>query len=525
MIDRRHFVFGLLGAAAAAVWKADGLFVSDVRAGTGARRRGLPEIRPTQRAPRTGYDLVILGGRVMDPETGFDAVANVGVRRGRIVAITGDPIEASKSVDARGLVVAPGFIDPLSYQPNGYGEWFKIADGVTTVFGGHGVDFTSREFFEAMEGLVVPVNHGGAFDHPKERGKIGLASYDEATAAQAARLGQLAEQQILAGWGAIDLEPEYQPGTTREEVSALGRVAAKHGVPMFFHVRYSDPDPPGTNREAIDEVLAVARETGASVHVEHINSTGGTFEMETILRVLERARRQGIDVTACMYPYTYWSTFLASARFDGNWRKRFRIGYSDLELPATGERLTTSTFERYQRENAVVAAHAIPEADVIAALRSPLVMIGSDGMLVKGQGRHPRAAGTFSRVLGRYVRELKVITLMEALAKMTIMPAQRLERAVPGFRRKGRIQNGMDADITIFDPNTVSDRATVAEPDRQSVGIDWVVVKGHVVRSPNGINTKKDVGRPLKYDPDAAPLPKPPDPVAGGTPVRLSPVA
>jgi dihydroorotase len=146
----------------------------------------------------------------------------------------------------------------------------------------------------------------------------------------------------------------------------------------------------------------------------------------------------------------------------------------------------------------LVAAFAIPEADVTTCLRSPFVMIGSDAILEPGDNNHPRATGCFTRVLGEYVRERRTIGLVDALAKMTILPARRMQRSAPVMARKGRLQRGADADVVVFDPATVSDRSTVAEPARKAVGIEWVLVEGQVVQAPGG-EQRTDVrpGRPI----------------------------
>jgi dihydroorotase len=170
-------------------------------------------------------------------------------------------------------------------------------------------------------------------------------------------------------------------------------------------------------------------------------------------------------------------TEIKSAIFDEGWQQVFGIDYKDLLWAATGERLTKESFARYRQTGGMVAVFSMTDEIVAEAVRSPLTMIASDGILEKGKG-HPRTAGTFSRVLGHYVREQGTLTLMEALNKMTLMPAQRLEKRVPAMRKKGRIQVGADADIVVFNSGLVNDRSTYQEPARYSEGIRFVFVNG-----------------------------------------------
>jgi len=215
-----------------------------------------------------------------------------------------------------------------------------------------------------------------------------------ATPSQIADLTKRVEEGFATGWIGVEFEPEYTPWVDTAEINAMATVAKAHNMPVFFHVRYSSPDEPGKdNATAIAEVLNVARATGASVHVDHITSTGGTHTMPQTLETLNQARADGIDVTACMYPYTFWATYLGSARFKDGWQQRFRIGYGDLEVAGTGERLTASTFPKYQRQNTLVAAYAIPKADVVTGLQTDWIMVGSDAILEPSNNNHPRGAG------------------------------------------------------------------------------------------------------------------------------------
>jgi dihydroorotase len=197
--------------------------------------------------------------------------------------------------------------------------------------------------------------------------------------------------------------------------------------------------------------------------------------------MLEGARQRGLDVTTECYPYTAASTGLHTAIFDPGWQQRMGIDYKDVQWAATGERLTAETFDKYRKQGGAVVIHMIPEEAARVAVSNPIVMIGSDGMPITGPKVHPRGQGTFSRVLGHYVREEKALDLMTALRKMTLMPAQRLEKRAPVFKDKGRIRVGADADISVFDPDRVIDKATYEEPLRYSEGIQFVLVNGVLV--------------------------------------------
>jgi N-acyl-D-aspartate/D-glutamate deacylase len=462
--------------------------------------RTLPGADPAPDPATHTFDVVMRGGRVMDPESGYDAVADVGIDGGTIRAVSDQTLRGAAVHDVAGLVVAPGFIDILSYEPNGYGIWFKVADGVTTNLGLHGLRARANEFFGVWgsEASRPPTHYGGAFSDPYARALLGVGVDDASTPAQIDQLVAMAKEDLAGGYIAVDFEPEYTPGVQYDEIKALTEVAKDENVPATFHARYSDDVPPGTNAEALAEVLKVARGTGARVHVEHIVSTGGTYTMRQSLDTLEQARADGIEVTACTYPYNYWATYLASTRFNDGWQERFHITYKDLAIVGTGERLTASTFPRYQAENALTAAFAIPEADVRATLQTSWIMLGSDAILEPGDKNHPRSTGCFSRTMGRYVRELKVLSLMDALAKATILPARLLERGTPAMRKKGRLQVGADADVTVFDPDTIIDRSTIKAPGVESEGVRFVLVDGQVVRDPSGNRPERRPGEAIR---------------------------
>ena len=450
---------------------------------------------------RDDFDVVICNARVMDPETRLDAAGmNVGILGKRIAAITREPLQGRTVIDAEGRVLAPGFIDVLSYNPNAYGVPYKLADGVTTnlaMHGAQGTDADMRVWYRRYERRRAAVNFGGSFLYNLARVKLRLGIYRHATAAQIAALSALAEGALAAGALGISMSLEYAPGITRNEIGAMMRVAKRNRVPMFFHVRHAGIETPQTNLEALREVLEPARRYGVAIHIDHIASTGGTGSMAASLALLAQARAEGVGVTACVYPYDYWASPLNSARWAPGWQKRFGIGFHDVQIAGTGERLTPASFARYRRQGKLGVAYAIPEEDVVAALRSPLVMIGSDAILGPGNNNHPRAAGTFTRVLKVYVRQRHVLTLMQALEKMTLMPARCLESAAPVMRHKGRVQVGADADLVVFDPDRVADCATVEHPNCYAKGMDYVLVAGKVVKDPHGFNPQVRPGEAI----------------------------
>jgi N-acyl-D-aspartate/D-glutamate deacylase len=313
-------------------------------------------------------------------------------------------------------------------------------------------------------------------------------------------LVDLAEKALNNGALGISFSLEYVPGVNDKEILPLMKLAYKYNVPVYFHARYSDMEEPGTNIDALKELLGYARASKAAVHIDHINSTGGTFSMTQSLKMVSDAIAEGLDITSCIYPYDYWGTYLNSARFDPGWQERFHITYKDLQIAGTKERLTAESFRKYQEEGKLAVAYAIPKQDVIDSLKAPYVMIGSDAILEPGFNNHPRASGTFARTIGLYVREQEVISLSDAIAKMSLMPARRLEKQVPALHKKGRIAKGMDADIVVFDYDKISDKSTVEKPQIVSAGIEYVLINGQFALDQNGIHKDIRVGQPIKSE-------------------------
>jgi len=457
------------------------------------------------------FDIVIKGGRVIDPETGHDAQADVAVAGGSIARISKDSLSGARVIDATGLVVAPGFIDLHSHGQDPENDRLKVLDGVTTALELE-IGYPDVGAFLAERAGKALVNYGATVSHagvraavwgsPLGRGTLlppaGTATNDAATAEQVARMARSIREGIAAGALGVGMGLAYTPGATRLEVIEMFRVAADARLPVFVHVRSAGRVEPGSSVESIAEVIAAAAVTGASLHIVHINSSGLRDAIEC-LRLVEGARARGLDVTTEGYPYGAGMTAVNSALFNPGWRERLGIDYKDLQFVETGERLTEASFNRLHalKEPKYVLLFLNPDDIVDVVIAHPLVMIASDGGIRQGTG-HPRSAGTYARVLSRYVREQRTLTLVDALRKMTLMPAQRLERAMPAARRKGRLQERADADIVVFDPRTIADRATYESPAVPSVGVRHVLVGGVAVVRDGQVVAGVAPGQPLR---------------------------
>jgi cytosine/adenosine deaminase-related metal-dependent hydrolase len=436
------------------------------------------------------YDLVLEGGRVMDPETGLDAVRNVGVRDGKIARIASETLSGRRIVHADGLVVAPGFIDLHQHGQDAASQRVKALDGVTTALEMEiGVPDVAQ-FLQAKAGHSL-INYGTSASHVAARAlvfgaplpsgeilpKSGPATDRSATPEQIEAIRQRLRAELDAGGLAVGMGIQYTPGATRLEVIDMFRLAAERALPVYTHVRSVGRVEPGSSIESISEVIGAAAITGASLHIVHINSSCLQDSLEC-LSMVEGARARGLDVTTEAYPYIPGMTAINSALFNPGWQEKLGISYPQLVLPDTGEHLTKERFEELHNSSKTkwVLIYANTQEVVDKVIPHPLVMIASDG----AEG-HPRNAGTYSRVLAQYVREKGTITLMDALRKMTLMPAQMLERSTPAARQKGRLQQGVDADIVVFDPATISDRSTFQKPMEPSIGVHYLLVGGTVV--------------------------------------------
>ena len=440
------------------------------------------------------YDIVIRGGRVLDPETGLDAVRDVGISGGKISRISETRLTGTHTIDARGLVVAPGFIDLHQHGQDPASQRLKALDGVTTALELEIGAPDVAGFLQAHQGKSL-INYGSSASHAAARAaafglplpvgtilpKSGAATNNPTSAEQYRAIESRLEHEVSTGALGVGMGLQYTPGATRSEVIHVFGIAAQHHLPVFVHIRSSGRIEPGSAIESVNEVIGAAAISGASLHIVHINSMCQKDAPEC-LEMIAGARARGLDVTTEAYPYEAGMTAINSALFNPGWREKFGISYGDLMLPDTGERLTEQRFNELHnspQSQLVVIFNNTQEADD-AAVVNPLVMIASDG-----ETGHPRNAGTYSRVLARYVRSQRSLTLMDAVRKMTLMPAQRLERSTPEAHMLGRMQEGAAADIVVFNPDEIQDRSTYAKPNEPSTGVRYLLVGG-VVGVENG---------------------------------------
>ncbi|WP_299456148.1 amidohydrolase family protein [uncultured Microscilla sp.] len=435
------------------------------------------------------YKMVIKGGRVFTE--GTLKSLEVGITQAGKIKLSPTPLEARKVINASGKIVSPGFIDILGdnasnpRQTYRLFEKYKVSDGVTTVLQMHGGAMFPKSFHNTFDRLPHYTNFGVSIFVMRLRLKYSLA-----------QRYRYVEQGLEQGALAVAHSMEYQPDTTYAEVLQYAKLAKKYDRPLFLHLRYSDEK---RELEGVKEAIRLAKESGgARVHIDHLHSTGGTFNMAKALELIQNANNMGLEITCCVYPYSYWATYIVSKRFAPGWRKRFGMTYTDLTVVGTGKKITAQTFPLYRKRHGVLVA--VPEGTmpfektINLALQTDFCMIGSDGGIQSAPraNNHPRGAGCFATAV-RHGMDIGM-SLEKVLDKVTTLPG-RLMR--PSMNDRAVLKDGNIADVTVFDPKTIRGKASVANPNQFSEGIDTVIVNGEVAYQ----NKKllKSAGKPIYY--------------------------
>ena len=484
-----------------------------------------------------GWDLVIRGGRVLDGAGNPWMLADVAVRGDSVAAIgPGLPGKGAREIDARGLVVSPGFIDTHTHARRGIFE-VPTADnyvrqGVTTIFEGPdgGSPVPLRPFLEKITALGISPNWGMFIGQGSVREAVIGRVDRNATPDELAKMKELVREGMLDGAFGLSTGLFYVPGifTPTDEVIALAAVAGAMGG---MHVSHMRNEASGV-LDSVRETIAVGEQGHMPTQITHhkIIGTPNWGRSADTLRLVAEARARGVDVTIDQYPYTASSTginallppwalegrqadiaarlrdgpqrarikaaIIDSLKFDrgGGDPKNVQIASCAWDPALAGKNLADITRARGAEATIDHAAetvmwmveqggaqgifHAIDEADLERILKDPVTMIASDGEVpVFGRASpHPRSYGTFVRVLGRYVRERRAISLPDAVRKMTSFPAQRV-----GLLDRGVLRPGMKADIAVWDAATIADRATFEQPHQYAAGVHAVVVNGQIV--------------------------------------------
>lgn len=492
------------------------------------------------------YDLAIVNGRIVDPESGWDGPGNLGVIDGKIAAVSTEPLKAKRTIDASGMCVTPGFIDLHAHGQFTSANRMQAFDGVTTALDLELGMLPVSDFYAKVAKEGRPLNYGvsasstiariGAFEN--EAPQADLVWYANSfrqpewqlnlpTDEQLERVAELVEQGLREGGIGVGVNAGYTPALGRKEYYRLAELAKKYGAPTFTHVRYMSVKEPDSSFEAIEELIGLSFNPGAHMHICHLNSVS-LRDIDAITAMISEAVKNGARISVEAYPYGAFSCPAGSEflRVDG-WQERLG-GVAATDIEYLGRRLDDQSLVQMQKDdpNNVIICHFLEpdtrpsDAEILAkSVLFPGGMIGSDAMpweklnpkpgedpridegvwpLPADAFSHPRSAGTFTRFIRLYVREQKRISLLEAIRKMTLLPAQVIEDSTPQMKNKGRLKVGADADIVVFDLEKVADRATFAQPNQTSAGMVHVIVNGTSVIDDGKLILDALPGRPVR---------------------------
>jgi len=430
---------------------------------------------------------VVKNGRVIDPYNNIDSKLNIVIKDGKILEITPYEISGEKNIDATGLIVCPGFIDihmheDMYHNEEDYlDEWIAksmLNMGVTTCIGGNcGINLTEPlTYLDAVDRLKLPVNIGLMAGHTNIRECVVENSnkYNPIQIDDIKKIMYTAREYLEGGCFGISYGIRYVPGITELELIEVSKACKPENKIINAHVR----DDAKNIIWATKEFIKVGMKLDIPIQNSHIGSMGGYGQMKELLRLLDSVKSSGLDITSDCYPYYAFSTRIGETTYDDGFLERYNIDYDSIEISEgkyKGQRCTKNIFDELRKNSpdTITVGHVMNEKDIDMAILHPNVMIASDGFLHNEQG-HPRAAGTFPRLIDKYVKTGK-LSLYDAINKMTTMPAKKL-----GLSNKGNLSKGSDADITIFSYDEIKDNATFDNPIKKPDGIKYVLIKGSV---------------------------------------------
>lgn len=488
------------------------------------------------------YDVVLSGGRVIDPETGLDGVRNIGINDNKIAIITEEALTGDEQLNVKGLVVSPGFIDMHAHGQTILSGRVQAFDGVTTALELESGTFPVDEFYRIRAEEGRPINYGASVNWLSTRIATLLDAEPSseaswfaqmmsrggwqqsiATTEQLNKIKEQVSQGLDDGGLGVGFLTGYAPGSGHKEYYEVSKLAAERDAPTFTHARYLSMAEPESSFEAIQEIISVAASTGVHAHIVHLNSIS-LKDIQLIAEMISTAQQAGVKLSTEAYPYGAGATSIGAEMFRGEgWRER--IGNITAEnFAVDGKRLSEAEFARLQEEapNTDIIIHFLDtekpaeRAFIDHALLMPGGVIASDGgdwaddgelvdsntwPLPDSAWSHPRSAGTFTRFINQYATQRQQLSLSDAIAKVSLVPAQLLEDYVPSMRQKGRIQVGSDADLVVFSLAELTDAATYAEPAQLSQGVKHLLVNGQLLIHDGVLDTDVLPGKAVRNTP------------------------